>query len=484
MAAHVAPSASPTPAGEFDLIVVGGGPGGYVAAIRAAQLGLKVACVEREHLGGICANWGCIPTKALLHTAETFLALKKGAHLGIHCDGLRFNYGEAIAHSRRIADGQQRGVGLLFKKNKIEHIKQSAVVKRSAAGVSLQLGDREVRAKHILLATGAKPKNIPTLTPDGKDILTYFEAMNLPAQPASLCIVGAGAIGVEFAYFYNAIGTKVILLEALPQILPVEDKEIAQQLQRSLTSQGIAIQTGAKFQSVEKTAAGLKVRFTDASGQAREEVVEKVLSAVGVRGNIDSLGVEAAGIKVERGFISVDEWYQVRDNDGRSIPGLYAIGDVIGGALLAHKASAEGIACIEKLAGLPQTAIRRVDYSTMPGATFCRPEVGSMGLTEDKAREKGLDVQIGKFPFKVSGKAQATGETEGMCKVVLDRRTGEILGAHILGGTASDMIATLTLARSAELTVTEVLHTVFAHPTYAEIMKGSIEAALGEAIDL
>lgn len=469
---------------QFDVLVIGGGPGGYVAAIRAAQLGLRVACVEKAELGGICLNWGCIPTKALLHSAELFAALKKGADHGIVCDGLRFDYGKAVASSRKVADSQQRGVAMLFKKNKIEHLAGSATVQRDARGLSLQVDGRELRAPHIVLATGARPKTLPSLTPDGKQILTYFEAMNLPAQPKSLCIVGAGAIGVEFAYFYSAIGTQVTLLEALPQILPVEDKEIAQLLSRSLTGQGIAVHVGAKFQAAEPTSEGLRVRWVDSGGAAQEALFDKVLSAVGVRGNIDGLGLEAAGVQVERGFIAVDEWYRARDQGNQPIAGLYAIGDVIGGPLLAHKASAEGIACVEKIADKDEREIRRVDYTAMPGATFCRPEVGSMGLTEDKAREQGYEVQIGRFPFRASGKAQATGDTTGLCKVVLDKKTGELLGAHILGGSASDMIATLTLARASELTATEVVHTVFAHPTFAEVMKGAVEAALGEAIDL
>jgi dihydrolipoamide dehydrogenase len=486
--ASAKPQGAPPPAqaagGGYDLLVVGGGPGGYVAAIRAAQLGKRVGVIEREHLGGICANWGCIPTKALLHSAELYAAVKKGAGHGIVCDGLRFDYPKAIAQSRKIADGQQRGVAMLFKKNKIEHIAGSATVHRDVHGVRLRVGDRELTAPHILLATGARPKTLPSLNPDGKQVLTYFEAMNLPAQPRSLCIVGAGAIGVEFAYFYNAIGTQVTLLEAMPQILPVEDKEIAQLLARNLAEQGITLQIGAKFSAAEPAGDGVKVRWADAKGAAQEQGFDKILSAVGVRANLDGLGIEAVGARLERGFLAVDEWYRVRDQSEKPIQGLYAIGDVIGGPLLAHKASAEGIACVEKIAGVDERDIRRVDYSTMPAATFCRPEVGSMGLTEDKARELGHDVQIGRFPFRASGKAQATGETAGLCKVVVERKTGEILGAHILGGSASDMIATFTLARQSELTVTEIVHTVFAHPTYAETIKGSVEAALGEAIDL
>ena len=477
------PVSPSTPSTGPDVVVVGGGPGGYVAAIRAAQLGKKVVVVERAHLG-ICANWGCIPTKALLHSAELFASVKKGAHLGIVADGLRFDYGAAIANSRKIAEGQKRGVGLLFKKNQIEHLDKTATLRREGGKLRLFVDGKELSAPHIIVATGAKPKTIPGLVPDGKDILTYFEAMNLPSQPKSLLVVGAGAIGIEFAYFYNAIGTQVTVLEALPQILPVEDSEIAEQLRRELTKQGIRIHLGARFAGCEKSGDSQKVRFTDSTGQSQELVVDKVLSAVGVTGNLDTVGAQAAGVKIDRGFLAVDEWYRLLDQNGKPETGFYAIGDCIGGPLLAHKASAEGIACVEKLAGVEEREIRRVDLSSMPGATFCRPEVGSLGLTEQKAREQGRKIKIGKFPFKASGKAQATGETEGMVKVVLDEQTGEILGAHILGGTASDMISALCVARSGELTATEVLHTVLPHPTYGEIMKGAFEAAFGEAIDL
>jgi dihydrolipoamide dehydrogenase len=470
----------------YDLAVIGSGPGGYVAAIRAAQLGMKVAVVERAELGGVCANWGCIPTKALLHAAEVLSAMKHGAELGLLCDNLRVDFAQVIRRSRAVAENQSRGVGFLFKKNRIAHVAGTAVLERAGDGVRVQVGGTPLDAKHVIIATGARPKALPGIEPDGDRVIAYAEAMNLPAQPQSLVIIGAGAIGAEFAYFYNAIGTRVTLIEALPRVLPMEDEEISQQVERSFRGQGITVFTGARVQGVQRGADAVTVSFLGQDGKNQQVAGERLLLAVGVRGNVEGLGLEACGIATERGFIRVDEWYRALSGGGQPVPGAYAIGDVIGGALLAHKASAEGIACVEKIVGVPERDIRRVNYTAIPGATFCRPEVASMGLSEARARELHPDaeIKVGRFPFKVSGKGQAAAETEGLVKVVVDGKTGEILGAHIVGGTASDMIAALTLARSSELTTTEILHTVHAHPTFGEVMKGAVEAALGEAIDL
>lgn len=472
----------------YDVAVLGGGPGGYVAAIRAAQLGLKVAVIEKADLGGICANWGCIPTKALLHTAEVFAALREGAALGILVDNPRVDFGKVIGRSRAVADNQRKGVAFLLKKNGIDHLAGSGALQPGSSGrAQLVFEGQPVEARHIVLATGARPKALPGIEPDGDRIITYFEAMSLPAQPRSLVVLGAGAIGIEFAYFYNAIGTKVTVLEALPRVLPAEDEEISAQVERALRRQGIEIHTGARVGEVTRGQGdqeGITAVFTDSKGQERTVIGERLLSAVGVRGNVEGIGLEACGIATERGFIKVDGAYRALGADGRPVEGVYAIGDVIGPPMLAHKASAEGVACVEGIAGVPEAEIRKVDYGAIPGATFCRPEVGSMGMTEARAKEAGLSIKVGRFPFKVSGKGQATGETEGLVKVIVAEGSGEILGAHIVGGTASDMIAALTLARAAELTTTEVLHTVHAHPTFAEVMKGAVEAAYGEAIDL
>jgi dihydrolipoamide dehydrogenase len=475
------------PAGPYDLAIIGGGPGGYVAAIRAAQLGMRVCVVERDQLGGICANWGCIPTKALLRSAELMELLAHAGDLGIRVEQAQPDFGKMIARSRGIADKQAKGVEYLFKKNQIDRIKGTATVTRRLGQVALEVAveggaKRLVEARHVAVATGARPRPLPLgegklVEHDGKKILSYRDAMAPGEQPKRLVIIGAGAIGVEFAYFYHAVGTQVTIVEAMPHLLPVEDAEIAAVVERSFKKSGIEVLTGARVGGVDTSGTGVRVAITDSAGQARTLEGDACLLAVGVRGNSEGLGLEALGVKIERGFIQVDpKTYQT------GMKGLYAFGDVIGGAMLAHKASAEGIACVEGIAG--KGGHGAVDYTSIPGCTYCRPEVASVGLTEDKARAQGLDIKVGRFPFKASGKAMAASETDGLVKVIVGAKHGEILGAHVVGGAATDMVATLTLAKTAELTTDELLATVFAHPTFSEAIKEAVADAYGHAIDL
>jgi dihydrolipoamide dehydrogenase len=465
-----------------DLAILGGGPGGYVAAIRAAQLGMKVCVVEREALGGICANWGCIPTKALLRSAELIELLKHAGELGVNVDGVRPDFGRCVERSREIARRQEKGVELLFKKNKIEHRRATGTIERGPDGrPRVVTPEGAIDAKHVIVATGARPKPLPLpsglVEHDGRRIISYREAMSLPVQPDRIVIIGAGAIGVEFAYFYNAVGTKVTLIEALPQLLPVEDTEVAAALERSFVKSGIEVLTSAKVSSVARQEIGVRVDAVDKNGAARAIEADVCLLAVGVRGNTDGFGLEALGVALDRGFIAVD-----RQTFATNVPGLYAIGDVVGPPMLAHKASAEGIACVEAIAGKRHHG--RIDYDSIPGCTYARPEVASVGLTEKRAKELGLDYRVGRFPFKASGKAMAASETDGFVKVILGAKHGEVLGAHVIGGAATDMVATLTLAKTAELTSDELLSTIFAHPTFAEAIKESVADAYGEAIDI
>ena len=468
---------------QYDLVVLGSGPGGYVAAIRAAQLKLKVAVVERAELGGICANWGCIPTKALLRSAELLELIKHAGELGIKVEGsVKPDFDKTIARSRAIADRQAKGVEYLFKKNKIETLRGTGKLVKQGAKVVLTVDGKPTDAPVILLATGARPKPIGGLVEhDGQSVISYREAMSLQQQPKSMVIIGAGAIGIEFAYFYAALGTKVTVLEALPNILPVEDEEVSGALRKSLEKQGIEIVTGAKLEKVDK---GRPVKVT-VGGKVIEADV--CLLAAGVRGNVEGIGLEECGVKTDRGFIVVD-----RKSYRTSVENVYAFGDVIGPPMLAHKASAEGIACVEGIslqptlrsAQGPRHAVHAVDYAAIPGCIYCRPEVASVGLTEKAAREKGLKFKVGRFPFKASGKAMAASETDGFVKVIVGEQHGELLGAHVLGGASTDMVATLTLAMTAELTSDEILSTVFAHPTFAEAIKEAVADAYGEAIDV
>jgi dihydrolipoamide dehydrogenase len=454
-----------------DLVVVGSGPGGYVAAIRAAQLGMKVACVEKAEVGGICTNWGCIPSKALLHTAALLEELKEADELGVKVESYKPDFTKIIQRSRGVAQKNSKGVEFLFKKNKIELVRGTAKLVKGG----LLVDGKPFEAKNIILATGARPKPLPFLEHDGKQILSYKEAMNLPAQPKSILIIGAGAIGVEFATFYNACGTKVTLVEAMPQIVPAEDDEVANALAKIISKHGIEVIAGAKLATVEK-GPPVKAKLTDAKGQERVIEAEVCLLATGVRGNVEGIGLEEAGVQVERGFIKVDlKTYKT------SAANVYAIGDVIGPPMLAHKAMGEGVACVEGIHGKLEHA---VNYGAIPGGTFCHPEVASVGLTEKKAKELGLKFKVGRFPFTANGRARASSATDGFVKVLVGEPHGELLGAHIIGGASTDMLATLTVAMSSELTADEILSSVFMHPTFAEAMKGAVEDAYGEAIDL
>ncbi len=461
---------------EFDLLVIGGGPGGYTAAIRSSQLGMRTGIIERDRLGGICLNWGCIPTKALLRNAELLQWFRKAGEWGISCDNLRFDFGAIIKRSRGVADRVSKGVEFLMKKNAIEHMPGAArltgpgTVELMAAGKPLE----RVRAKHIVIATGARPRTLPGVAIDRQRVISSTEAMSLARQPASMVIVGAGAIGIEFAYFYNALGTNVTVVEMLPGILPVEDREVTRQLESSLRKQGITILTGT---TVERVTPGAEsVTLTVVSGGEEKELTGEVaLMAIGVQGNIENLGLEELGVTVAKNSIRVDSGYRT------NIPGIYAVGDVIGPPWLAHVASAEGIHCVESISGLDPEP---VDYSSIPGCTYCQPQVASVGLTEEKARETGHEIKIGKCPFRPLGKAMAIGESEGMVKLIVDAKYGELLGAHILGSEATEMIAELVVAKRLGTTGRDLHRVVHAHPTLSEAVMEAAAAAYGEAINL
>ncbi|MGE3539271.1 MAG: dihydrolipoyl dehydrogenase [Candidatus Tectimicrobiota bacterium] len=460
-----------------DVIIVGGGPGGYVAAIRAAQLGMQVTLVERAALGGICLNWGCIPTKALLRNAEIYHLMQHSADFGLSCDNLRFDFGKVIARSRQVAERLSQGIAFLMRKNKINVVRGSA--RLAGAGV-VTVQDAQgttattLRAPHIILATGARARPMPGLPFDHTQVLSSSEAMLLPAVPESLLIIGAGAIGVEFAYFYNAFGCQVTLIEMLPQILPVEDTEIAGLLQKSLERQGVAIHVGSRVEHTTVTPQGVQVQMHTPAG-ARSLQAAKVLVAIGVQGNIDDLGLETAGVHTARSFIPVDAHCQT------NVPGIYAIGDLNGPPCLAHVASAEGIATVEAIAGHDHPG---VNYQNIPGCTYCQPQVASVGLTEQAAAQTGRRLRIGRFPFSASGKALAVGSSEGLVKVIFDAETDELLGAHILGAEASDLIAEVGVARTLETTHYELLKTVHAHPTLSEAIMEAVGNAYGEAIHI
>ena len=462
---------------NFDLIVIGSGPGGYVAAIRGSQLGLKTAVVEKAELGGICLNWGCIPTKALLKSAQVYQYASHSNEYGVKIDGtVSADFEAIVKRSREVAAGMSNGIQYLFKKNKVEHIKGFGKLKPgNIVEVTDELGNKtEITASHIILATGARSRELPNLKQDGIKIIGYRQAMTLPKQPKSMVVVGSGAIGSEFAYFYNAIGTEVTLVEYMPNIVPVEDEEVSKQLERSFKKQGIKVMTNASVEAVDTSSELCKVTIKTKKG---EEVIEAeiVLSAVGVSTNLEGLGLEETGVEFDKGKILVDDYYKT------NIDGVYAIGDIVHGPALAHVASHEGIICVEKIAGHHPEPM---NYNNIPGCTYTHPEVASVGMTEKAAREAGREIKIGKFPFTASGKASAAGAKEGFVKVIIDAKYGEILGAHMIGENVTEMIAEIVAARKLESTGREIIDTVHPHPTLSEAVMEAMAAAYGEVIHI
>ena len=456
---------------KYDVIVLGSGPGGYVTAIRASQLGFKTAVIEKESLGGVCLNWGCIPTKALLKSAQVFDYLKHAEDYGLKVESYDKDFDAVVNRSRNVAEGMSKGVQFLMKKNKIDVIIGYGKIK---PGKKVDVDGTEYSADHIIISTGARSRELPSLPQDGKKVIGYRKAMTLEKQPKKLIIVGSGAIGVEFAYFYNAMGSDVTVVEYMPRIVPVEDEEISKQLERSFKKSGIRIMTSTELTSVDTTGKGIKANVKTKKG---EETIEAdvVLSAVGIKTNIENIGLEEVGIVTDRDKILVNDFYQT------NMPGYYAIGDVTAGPALAHVASAEGILCVEKIAG---QHVEALDYGNIPGCTYCSPEVASVGLTEAQAKEQGLEVKIGKFPFSASGKASAGGNTEGFVKVIFDAKYGEWLGCHMIGAGVTDMIAEAVLGRKLETTGHEVLKTIHPHPTMSEAVMEAVADAYDEVIHI
>jgi dihydrolipoamide dehydrogenase len=473
----------------FDVLVIGSGPGGYVTAIRSAQLGFKTAIVERDYLGGICLNWGCIPTKALLRSAEVLHLAQHAKDYGLVLEGsIRPDPAAVVARSRGVSKRLNGGVGFLLKKNKVSVIWGDAEL-QAPGQVTVKphdprkqvdipkgaLGPGAYTAKHIIIATGARPRVLPGLEPDGKLVWTYFEAMVAPAIPKRLLVVGSGAIGIEFASYYRTMGAEVTVVELLPQILPVEDAEIADLARKRLEKQGMKILTGAKVAGLERKADSVVATIVDGKGQSAQQEFDRVISAVGVVGNVEGLGLEKLGVKTERGTI-------VTDGIGRTnVAGVYAIGDVAGPPMLAHKAEHEGVICVEGIKGLP---VHAMDKTMIPGCTYCNPQIASVGLTEAKAKEQGRDVRVGRFPFQGNGKAIALGEPEGLVKTIFDRKTGQLLGAHLIGAEVTELIQGFVIAMNLETTEEELIHTVFPHPTLSEMMHESVLDAYGRVIHM
>jgi len=462
---------------DYDIIIIGSGPGGYVAAIRASQLKMKVAVVEKAELGGICLNWGCIPTKSLLKSAQVFEYLTHASEYGISVTGeVKADFPAMIARSRGVAEGMSKGIQFLFKKNNIEHIKGTGQL---TGANSVEVEDSEGKkktysAKHIILATGARSKELPNLKQDGKKIIGYREAMTLPKQPESMVVVGSGAIGSEFANFYQSVGTQVTLVEFLPRIVPNEDEEVSKQLERSFKKLKMKVMTDSSVESVDTSKDKCMVSIKTQKGIETIEA-DIVFSAVGVTTNLEGLGLEKTGVKTEKGKVVVDDYYRT------SVPGIYAIGDIVHGPALAHVASAEGITCVEKIAG---KEVEPLDYKNIPACTYTNPEIASVGLTEAAAKEAGFEIKTGKFPFTASGKASASGAKDGFIKLIFDARYGEILGAHMIGANVTEMIAEIVVARKLETTAHEIIKSVHPHPTMSEAIMEAAAAAYGEVIHL
>ncbi len=456
---------------KYDIIVLGSGPGGYVTAIRASQLGFKTAVVEKENLGGVCLNWGCIPTKALIKSAQVFEYLKHAEDYGLKVKEAEADFDAVIKRSRGVAEGMSKGVQFLMKKNKIDVINGFGKLK---PGKKVDVDGKEYSADHIIVATGARSRELPSLPQDGKKVIGYREAMTLKEQPKKMIVVGSGAIGVEFAYVYNSMGTEVTIVEYMDRIVPVEDADVSKQLEKSFKKNGINIMTSAEVIKVDTSGTGVKATVKTKKG---EEVLEAdiVLSAVGIKTNIENIGLEEVGIAVDRDKILVNDYYQT------NIPVYYAIGDVTPGQALAHVASAEGILCVEKIAG---QHVEKLDYGNIPGCTYCSPEVASVGLTEQQAKDKGIDIKVGKFPFSASGKASAGGNKDGFVKVIFDAKYGEWLGCHMIGAGVTDMIAEAVLGRKLETTGHEVLKAVHPHPTMSEAVMEAVADAYDEVIHL
>jgi dihydrolipoamide dehydrogenase len=469
---------------SFDVIIIGSGPGGYVAAIRAAQLGFKTAIVEKAYLGGICLNWGCIPTKALLRSAEIFHYMQHAKDYGLSADNVAFDPKAVVQRSRGVSKRLNDGVGFLMKKNKVSVIWGEATIdgpgkitirKSQAEAPKGALGEGAYQAKHIIIATGARPRVLPGLEPDKKLVWTYFEAMVPDKMPKSLLVVGSGAIGIEFASFFRTMGAEVTVVEVLPQILPVEDAEIAKFAHRALEKQGIKILANTKVTKLEKKSDSVVATIDDGKGKPQAIEVDRVISAVGVVGNIENLGLEKLGVKTDRGCIVIDSYCKT------NVTGIYAIGDVAGPPMLAHKAEHEGVICVEAIKGLHP---HPMDRNMIPGCTYCAPQVASVGLTEARAKEGGREIRVGRFPFVGNGKAIALGEDQGLVKVIFDKKTGQLLGAHMVGAEVTELVQGYVVAMNLETTEEELMHTIFPHPTLSEMMKEAVLDAYGRVLNI